>query len=617
MSSAVAVPAAAGIPVTQRGLSTLGHRRDRPGGRRDPPRWGRLGVPGPGGGHPGHSHGHGHPGRDRPAPPGRGSAARPSPVAVVEWGPRRASGSSERPWPSSSRSASGRRRWSVVGPVGRPRLRPSAPVALERPRRSVVDPRPRPGRRARRRRSAGRGARVDGAPGHRDRAMPAGDRCRRSSEPAESASEFDWVAFTSANAVDRFVPLVGRPAPSRRRPGSRRSGGRPRAALERPAAGLPDLVPERSTAAGLADGSRPPPGAVGSSSSRRAGPRRRSASGLRGQGWEVAEVVAYRTVRRGPAPGRGGGGARRRRRGHLRCSPSAVGRLPAVARHRGAAARRCRRSWRASGRATATAARTAGLPVAVEPATASVDALVDVIAAHLGALAGALRAARAGHRLGPWRPPGFPQRRMRRLRPPALRRLVAEARLTVDDLVAPLFVREGIEEPVPIGSMPGHHQHTVTSLVAEAKRLASLGIPGLVLFGVPVPQGRRGVRARATPTGSSRWRWPSSRAVVGDQMVAHGRPCLDEYTDHGHCGIVQARRRRSTTTPRWRSTAEVAVAQAKAGARRGRALRDDGRPGGGDPDGARRRRLRRGRRSSPTRPSTPRPSTGRSATRST
>ncbi|HXW34258.1 MAG TPA: porphobilinogen synthase, partial [Acidimicrobiales bacterium] len=80
----------------------------------------------------------------------------------------------------------------------------------------------------------------------------------------------------------------------------------------------------------------------------------------------------------------------------------------------------------------------------------------------------------------------FPSRRMRRLRTtPALRRLVAETTLSVDDLVAPLFVNEGAEEPRPIPSLPGQSQHTISSLVTEVKRLSSLGVPGVVLFGVP------------------------------------------------------------------------------------------------------------------------------------
>src|ERR687890_2917417 len=80
----------------------------------------------------------------------------------------------------------------------------------------------------------------------------------------------------------------------------------------------------------------------------------------------------------------------------------------------------------------------------------------------------------------------FPERRMRRLRrTPALRRLVAETHLSVDDLVAPLFVREGISEPQPIASLPGVVQHTRESLRKEVTELAGLGVPGVILFGVP------------------------------------------------------------------------------------------------------------------------------------
>src|ERR1700759_4519458 len=80
----------------------------------------------------------------------------------------------------------------------------------------------------------------------------------------------------------------------------------------------------------------------------------------------------------------------------------------------------------------------------------------------------------------------YPQHRPRRLRTsPALRRLVAETRLGVDDLIAPLFVREGIDAPVPIDSMPGVSQHTRASLLEEVTRLVAAGVPGVILFGVP------------------------------------------------------------------------------------------------------------------------------------
>ena len=154
---------------------------------------------------------------------------------------------------------------------------------------------------------------------------------------------------------------------------------------------------------------------------------------------------------------------------------------------------------------------------------------------------------------------------MRRLRrTPALRRLVAETRLSVDDLVAPLFVREGIEEPVAIASLPGQVQHTVPSLVAEVKRLASLGVPAVVLFGVP---------AAKDPSGSGAWdpdgvvqrALSELRSATGDDVVLVADLCLDEYTDHGHCGVL--RRDGSVDND---ATLElyqrVALAQARAGA---------------------------------------------------
>ncbi len=134
--------------------------------------------------------------------------------------------------------------------------------------------------------------------------------------------------------------------------------------------------------------------------------------------------------------------------------------------------------------------------------------------------------------------PGFPTRRLRRLRrTPALRRLVAEARLDVDDLVAPLFVREGIEAAVPIASMPGEVQHSVDSVVVEAKRLVSLGLPGLILFGVPEHKDARGSGAW-DPDGVVQVALRAVRDAVGDSLVVMADLCLDEYTDHGHCGVL-------------------------------------------------------------------------------
>ncbi|MFL6206882.1 MAG: porphobilinogen synthase [Acidimicrobiales bacterium] len=132
----------------------------------------------------------------------------------------------------------------------------------------------------------------------------------------------------------------------------------------------------------------------------------------------------------------------------------------------------------------------------------------------------------------------FPQRRLRRLRrTPALRRLVAETRVTVDDLVAPLFVREGITEPQPIASLPGVVQHTRESLRKEVSELAALGIPAVILFGVPAHKDAEGSGAW-DPAGIVQVALADLRAEVGDQMALIADLCVDEYTDHGHCGVV-------------------------------------------------------------------------------
>ena len=135
-------------------------------------------------------------------------------------------------------------------------------------------------------------------------------------------------------------------------------------------------------------------------------------------------------------------------------------------------------------------------------------------------------------------PTAFPARRLRRLRrTPALRRLVAEARLSADDLVAPLFVREDADTPVPIASMPGEVQHSLDSLVVEAKRLVSLGVPGLILFGLPARKDARGSGAY-DPDGIVQVALRAVRDAVGDELVLMADLCLDEYTDHGHCGVL-------------------------------------------------------------------------------
>jgi porphobilinogen synthase len=132
----------------------------------------------------------------------------------------------------------------------------------------------------------------------------------------------------------------------------------------------------------------------------------------------------------------------------------------------------------------------------------------------------------------------FPQRRLRRLRrTPALRRMVAETRLGVDDLIAPLFVREDIDDPQPITSLPGVVQHTRESLRKEVVELAALGIPGVILFGVPAQKDAEGSGAW-NPDGIVQLALRDLRAEVGDELVLMADLCLDEYTDHGHCGVL-------------------------------------------------------------------------------
>ena len=159
----------------------------------------------------------------------------------------------------------------------------------------------------------------------------------------------------------------------------------------------------------------------------------------------------------------------------------------------------------------------------------------------------------------------FPDRRLRRLRrTPALRRMVAETRIGVNDLIAPLFVREDISEPQPITSLPGVMQHTQQSLRAEVKELASLGVPGVVLFGLPNRKDATGSEAW-NPDGVIQIALNNLRNDHGDDIVAIADLCVDEYTDHGHCGVLtpQGDVDNDATLELYQ---KVALAQAEAGA---------------------------------------------------
>src|SRR5487761_1749479 len=159
----------------------------------------------------------------------------------------------------------------------------------------------------------------------------------------------------------------------------------------------------------------------------------------------------------------------------------------------------------------------------------------------------------------------FPARRLRRLRrTPALRRMVAETTLGVNDLIAPLFVREGIDTPQSIPTMPGVLQHTVSSLVQEAEHLVALGVPAIVLFGVPLEKDEVGAAA-SDPNGICQVAIRALRVAVGDRLVLIPDLCLDEYTSHGHCGVLDANGE-VDNDPTLVRYGEIAVAQADAGA---------------------------------------------------
>ena len=160
---------------------------------------------------------------------------------------------------------------------------------------------------------------------------------------------------------------------------------------------------------------------------------------------------------------------------------------------------------------------------------------------------------------------GFPVERPRRLRQtPALRRLVSQTRLSPSDLVLPLFVREGADEPVAIGSMPGVVQHSRASLRVAAREAVAAGVGGLMLFGVPATRDAVGSGAD-DPDGILNVGLRDLRDEVGDETVVMADLCLDEFTDHGHCGVLDDRGRvdNDATLERY---ASMALAQAESGA---------------------------------------------------
>ncbi|MCU1515083.1 MAG: porphobilinogen synthase, partial [Microbacteriaceae bacterium] len=158
----------------------------------------------------------------------------------------------------------------------------------------------------------------------------------------------------------------------------------------------------------------------------------------------------------------------------------------------------------------------------------------------------------------------FPGIRPRRLRStPAMRRLVAETRLHPAELVLPMFVREGIDEPSAIKSMPGVQHHTLDSVRRAATEAAGAGLGGIMLFGIPIEKDAIGSGATETNGILN----VATRAVVeevGDALVVQTDLCLDEFTDHGHCGVLDSEGRvdNDASLLRYR---DMAIAQADAG----------------------------------------------------
>ena len=130
--------------------------------------------------------------------------------------------------------------------------------------------------------------------------------------------------------------------------------------------------------------------------------------------------------------------------------------------------------------------------------------------------------------------------RPRRLRTtPALRRMVAETAVRPHQLVLPLLVREGLDEPRPISSMPGVVQHTRSSLLKAVAEAAELGLGGVMLFGIPESKDATGSGA-VDPSGILNLAITDVVAEVGDALTVMSDLCLDEFTDHGHCGVLGA-----------------------------------------------------------------------------
>ncbi len=145
--------------------------------------------------------------------------------------------------------------------------------------------------------------------------------------------------------------------------------------------------------------------------------------------------------------------------------------------------------------------------------------------------------------------------------------MVAETRLTVDDLIAPLFVADGLDEPRPVASLPGVLQHTTASVAIEVERLVALGVPGVILFGLPRAEDKDPEGSQAfAPDGITQRALATVRDRVGESVVLMADCCLDEFTTHGHCGVIDPRSGQVDNDATLPLYAAIARSQANAGA---------------------------------------------------
>jgi len=377
----------------------------------------------------------------------------------------------------------------------------------------------------------------------------------------ELLDRFDWLVFTSGHAVDAFV---GHPSWRDLWNGL---AVRPRLAAVGPAtaehlakAGLAvDLLPEAAGAGALAEALIAQHGGSlrgvrvlwpRSDIARRELPDR-----LRAAGAEVSEPVAYRTV---PARPDGLGDFRARlETGGVDAvallSPSAAEGLAAALGTRDLRALAQHTVVASIGPTTSAALRSLGAPPDVEAAPSTAEGMADALARH--------------HRPARREDMSYPRVRPRRLRrTDALRRMVRETRLSPDDFVAPLFVCNGEGVRQNIEAMPGCARLSVDLLVKECRELHALGVPAVILFGIPDAKDAQG-------TGASDPEGPVPRALRAlrrelPDLVLWADVCLCEYTDHGHCGPIANGPRgpevdNDATLP---LLARVSVAYAEAGA---------------------------------------------------